>query len=127
MADVVYCVDAGLAIITNLMKGSGTEPKWIDQGTGTTPADPADTAMETPGPEDRTVGTSSRATTNEPNDTYRVVGIIAKTAAAADITEVGTLDALTAGNMGVHATFGAIHLEVGNSITWTIDTALDQA
>ena len=127
MADVVYAVDAGLAIITNLMKGSGTEPKWIDQGTGTTPAEADDTAMETPGPEDRTVGTSSRVLTNVANDTYRVVGTITKTGSAAGITEVGTLDAITGGNMGVHATFGAIHLEVGNSITWTVDTALDQA
>ena len=127
MADIVTIVDGGLAIITNRMNGGGTEPKWIDQGTGTTSPTNTDTALETPGPEARTVGVVSRVTTNTANDTYRVVGTIAKTTAAADITEVATFDALTAGNMAVRAVVGAIHLELGNSIEWTIDQILDQA
>ena len=127
MADIVTIVDGGLAIITNRMNGGGTEPKWIDQGTGTTSPTNTDTALETPGPEARTVGVVSRVTTNTAKDTYRVVGTIAKTTAAADITEVATFDALTAGNMAVRAVVGAIHLELGNSIEWTIDQILDQA
>ena len=127
MSDIVVATDSMMAIITNLITGSGTEPKYIDMGTGTTPAAASDTALETPGPEDRVAGTSSRQTTNVTNDTYRTVGTITKTTAAADITEVGSFDALTAGNIGIRATFGAIHLEVGNSIEFTIDTVLDQA
>lgn len=127
MSDVVKEVDAGLAIITNLMKGAGTEPKWIGIGTGTTPAANGDTALETPSGEARAVGTSTRQTTNVSNDTYRVVGTITKESAAADIAEAGTFDALTNGNMGVHATFGAIHLEVGNGLELTFDSVFDQA
>lgn len=127
MADVVKVTDAGMAIITNRINGSGTEPKWLDMGTGATPAANDDTALETPGPEDRNEGTPSRVATNVTDDTYRVVGTITKTTAAADITECGTFDALTGGNLSVRATFGAIHLEIGNSIEFTVDQVLDQA
>jgi len=126
MADVSVVTDAGLAIITNRMTGAGTEPKWVDMGTGTTAPTHSDTDLETPGPEARVEGTVSRVTTNVANDTYRVSATMTKETAAGDITEVGSFDALTGGNMATRTVIGSIHLEVGNSIQWQIDQVFEQ-
>lgn len=126
MADVIKMLDAGLAILTNLIKGSGTEPKYVAWGTGTTAATVTDTSLETASGEDRTSGTTTRQTTNTSNDTYRVVGTITSLSGQA-ITEVGLLDADTAGNMFMRATFDAINLNTSDSIQFTINTVFDQA
>ena len=68
MADVSLVTDVGMSIATNRMVGSGTEPKYIGWGTGTTAPVAGNTTLETPGAESRTTGTSSRATTNVTND-----------------------------------------------------------
>lgn len=111
--------NAGKAIITNRVIGSGTEPKWIGMGTGTTTAVAADTAVETE-VETRAVGTSSRVTTTVTNDTYRTVGTITATTTRA-IANAGSFDALTVGNICVHGDFAVINLANGDSIQFTID------
>lgn len=118
--------NAGRAIITNRIIGSGTEPKYIAVGTGATGADrtavAADTALSTE-VETRTEGTSSRVTTTTTNDTYRVVGTVTATASRA-IDEAGTFDASSSGNMMVSATFPVVNLLTGDSIQFTTDVVL---
>jgi hypothetical protein len=123
MADVVYCVDNGLAITVDRLLSAPThdEPKWLDMGTGATGADPTDTTLETPGPEARTVGVLSAVTTGTSDDTLQCVGTITKTGAPGAITECGQFTHLTsaAGYLYLRATFDAINLGVGDSIEFT--------
>ncbi len=128
MATTTYVVNEGLDILTNRISGSGTEPKYIAWGTGTTAAAVTDAALETESAEEsRTTGTSSRQTTNTTNDTYRVTGTVTCATSAKAITEVGLLDASSSGNLFLRSTFSAINLAVGDAITFTIDTVFDQA
>lgn len=126
MADVVKVVDGGMAIVTNRIKGAGTEPTYIGYGVGTTAAENVDTALESASAEARTNGTSTQQTTNTANDTYRVAGTIACTSSAKAITEVGLFDASSSGNMFLRGTFSAINLNVGDSIAFTINTVFNQ-
>ena len=127
MADVVKITDAGMAIVTNRIKGSGTEPKYAHWGTGTTEAANNNTALETARGESRVEGTSSRQTTNTTNDTYRLVSTITCAGSAADITEYGQFDASTDGNLFIRGTFTAEELQVGDSIEFTCDAVFNQA
>lgn len=120
-------LNGGLDIITNRIKGSGTEPKFIGWGTGTTAAVATNTGLETARAEARTDGTSTRQTTNTANDTYRVVGTITAVGTSAAITEVCLFDALTAGNAFSRDVFSVVNCAVGESIEFTIDTVQDQA
>lgn len=113
---------AGKAIITNRIIGSGTEPKYIGWGTGTTTAAVGDTALTTEdvtGGYARVSGTGTRVTTSQTNDTYQVVGTLTAGAALA-IAEAGTFDAATTGNICVHGNFTAITLAASDSIAFTI-------
>jgi len=129
-ADVVKVVDNGLAVTTDRLLDSpaGAEPKWIDMGTGVTPAADADTVLETPGPETRVVGVMTQETTTVTDDTLQVVGTITCDTGAKDITECGLFTHLssTTGFLYLHATFDSIHLEIGNSIEFTIKVKYDQ-
>ena len=127
MADVVKVTNGGLGIVTNRIKGSGTEPKYVGWGTGTTAADVTDTGLETARAEARTTGTSTQQTTTTTNDTYQVVGSITCASTAAAITEVALFDADTSGNLFLRATFSAINVSVGDSIEFTIKTQFDQS
>lgn len=109
----------GRAITVNRIRGLGTEPVHVGWGTGTVAPVDGDTALGTAAPEARVTGTPSIVTTTTTNDTHRVVGTIAATAARA-ITEVGVFDAATAGNMFIRATFPAINVVSGDSIQFTI-------
>lgn len=126
MPDVVVVTDVGMGIITNRVKGAGTEPNHIGWGTGVTAAAAGNTALETARAEARTAGTSTREQTNVTNDTYQVVGTITASGSAAAITEVGLFDASTAGNMFLRGTFDAINVNVGDSIQFTIKSVFDQ-
>lgn len=126
MADVIKMLNGGLGIITNRIKGAGTEPKYVAWGTGTTAAVETNTALETESAEDRTEGTSTQQTTTTSNDTYQVIGTITSLSTQA-ITEVGLLDASSGGNAFMRATFDAINLNADDSIQFTIKTVLDQA
>lgn len=117
--------NAGAAIITNRIIQSGTAPKNIGWGTGATAAAVTDTALQTEvAPTTaggRTVGTESRVTTTVTNDTYQVAGTVTATLAGPTaITETGLFDAVTAGNLLIHAVFAAINTLVGDSIVFTI-------
>lgn len=119
MATVV--TNAGLDIVTNRIKGAGTEPNWIDWGTDATAAAATDTALGVPGGEARVSGTSTRETTSVANDTYRVVGTMTEGGAGATIAEAGLFDASTAGNMFVSADFTGVALNNGESIQFTFN------
>jgi hypothetical protein len=113
-------VNTGRAIITNRLKGSGTEPSAIGIGTGTTAVTLTDTALGGE-VETRTAGTSTRTTTSTTNDTYQVVGTITATGSRT-IGEVGLFDSTTvAGSSlfvrGVLAS--TVSLASGDSITVT--------
>ena len=112
--------NAGKDIITNRIKGAGTEPNYVAMGTGSTAEAATQTALVTE-VETRTAGTSTRQTTTTTNDTYRVVGAVAATTARA-ITESGLFDASTTGNMLCRGVFTVINLANGDSInfTWNI-------
>jgi len=111
---------AGKAIVTNRITGAGTEPKYVAWGTGAGTAAVGDTTLFTEAPEARTNGTSSRVTTTQPNDTYRVVGTITASAGRT-ITNAGTFDAAAAGNICVKGDFSGIVLSLGDSIQFTVD------
>jgi len=125
MADVVKVVDTGLAKITDLLAAVTTVcPGWVGWGTGTTAPVVGNTGLETPSAEARTVGTKTQQTTTTTNDTYQVVALITALSAQA-ITEVGVFDALTSGNLFLRATFSAINVSIGDTITFTIKTVFD--
>lgn len=112
-------VNAGKDIITNRIKGSGTEPLWVAWGTGAGTAAATDTTLFTESAEARTSGTSTRQTTTTTNDTYQVVGTIVATATRA-ITNAGLLDASSSGNLFVKGDHGTINLSTGDAIQYTI-------
>lgn len=126
MADTIYVVNNGLGIITNRIMGSGTEPKYIGWGTGSTPATATDTGLQTAGTESRASGTSSRVQTSTANDTYQVVGTVTCSGSAKAITEVALYDASTAGVCFLHGTFSPINVNVGDSIQFTIKSVFNQ-
>lgn len=114
--------NAGKDIVTNRILGSGTEPKFVAIGTGAGTAAITDTTLFTE-VETRTSGTSSRQTTTTTNDTYQTQGTITATAPRA-VTNAGSFDASSAGNMNVKGDFSTINLATGDSIQLTIKLAL---
>lgn len=126
MADVALVTNAGLGVATNRIKGVGTEPKYIDWGTGTTLPNVTDIALETPGAEARVAGTSTRVQTTVANDTYQVVGEITCTGVAKAITEAGLFDAASAGTLFGRGTFSPINVSVGDSIQFTAKVLFEQ-
>ena len=121
----VVITNAGLAIITNRLRGSGTEPKYVAIGTSATTAAVSDTALGTE-VETRTDGTSSQQTTTATSDTYRVVGTVTATGSRA-VTEAGLFDASSTGNMFLSADFATINLASGDSIQITANTVFADA
>lgn len=113
---------AGKAIVTNRLKGSGTEPLYIGWGTGAGTAATSDTSLfteDTTGGYARATGTSSRVTVSQTNDAYQVVGTLTA-GAALTITNAGTFDASTSGNCCVKGDFTGIALASGDSIQFTV-------
>lgn len=129
-------VNGGKGIITNRIKGSGTEPVYIGWGTGVqTTALSTDTTL---GPTTverdvdlsgtsgtRTTGTSSQQTTTTTNDTYRVTGTRTATGAGT-VTCAGLFDNATigSGTMFLKGDFTGIGLSSGDSIAFTINCVL---
>lgn len=97
------------------------EPKFIGIGTGATTAArtavAGDTALSTE-VETRATGTESVVTTTVTNDTMQIVGTVTATTTRA-VTECGTFDASTVGNMGISATIATINLVSGDSVQLT--------
>lgn len=130
MATVI--VNGGLDIVTNRLKGSGTEPLNIGWGTGAGTAAVADTTLfteklvdlSTSAGTDHTAGTSSRVTTNTTNDTYQVAGTRTATGAGT-VTNAGLFDAASGGNLFLKGDFTGIGLASGDSIAFTIKAIFD--
>jgi hypothetical protein len=110
--------NSGKAIVTNRIKGAGTEPAYVAMGTGAGTAAATDTTLFTE-VETRTAGTSTQQTTTVTNDTYQVVGTVTATTTRA-ITNAGLFDASSAGNLFVKGDFATINLATGDSIQFTI-------
>ena len=113
-------VNAGKAIVTNRIKGSGTEPVYVAWGTGAGTTAATDTTLFTE-TGTRTSGTSTQQTTSVTNDTYQVVGTMTAGGTLA-ITNAGLFDASTSGNLFVKGDFSTINLSSGDSIQFTIKT-----
>ncbi len=109
--------NAGKAIVTNRIKGSGTEPNYVGIGTGAGTAAITDTTLFTE-VETRVAGTSTQVTTTVTNDTYQVVGTITATSVRA-VTNAGLLDAVSSGNLFMKGDFSVINLASGDSIQLT--------
>lgn len=124
MATVV--TNAGRDILTNRIKGSGTEPLNIGWGTGAGTAGVTDTTLfteklvdlSTSAGTDHTVGTSSRVTTTVTNDTYQVTATRTATGAGT-VTNAGQFDAASGGNLFLKGDFTGIGLASGDSIAFT--------
>jgi len=114
---------AGKAIVTNLLIGSGTVPKWLGLGVGATGADRTaavgDTALSSQ--TGSRVGTNNptRTTTTVANDTWNLSQTFTASGAVA-IDEAGIFDASTSGNMFFSATFPVVNLLSGDSITVSV-------
>jgi hypothetical protein len=131
-----FVVDGGLDIVTNRIKGAGTEPLNIGWGTGTqTTTTRADTGLgpttveklvdlTTSAGTDHTVGASTRQTSNTTNDTYQVIGTRTATGAGA-VTVAGLFDAASGGNLFLKGDFAAINLGIGDAIQFTIKAVFD--
>lgn len=115
--------NAGKALTTNRLKGSGTEPNYVAWGTGAGTAAAADTTLFTEASEARVAGTSTQQTTAVTNDTYQVVGTLTCAGAGKTITNAGLFDASSAGNMAMKGDFTGIALNVGDAIQFTMKIA----
>jgi hypothetical protein len=113
-------VNTGKAVVTNRIKGSGTEPNYVAWGTGGGTTAATDTTLFTE-TGTRVAGTSTQQTTSTTNDTYQVVGT--QTAGGSlTITNAGLFDASTSGNLFVKGDFSGIALTSGDSIQFTFKT-----
>lgn len=112
--------NAGKALTTNRIKGSGTEPSYVAWGTGAGTAAIADTTLFTEASEARVAGTSTQQTTTTTSDTYQVVGTLTVAGSGKTITNAGLFDASTSGNLFLKGDFTGIALNVGESIQFTL-------
>ena len=124
MATVV--TNTGRGIVTNRLKGAGTEPLNIGWGTGAGTAAVTDITLYTEalvslaaGSTDHTAGTSTQQTTTVTNDTYQVVGTRTATGAGT-VTNAGLWDAASGGNLFLKGDFTGIGLASGDSIQFTV-------
>lgn len=113
-------VNTGRAIITNRIKGAGTEPNFVSVGTGAGTTALTDTTLFTE-VETRVAGTSTQQTTSTTNDTYQVIGTVSITATRA-LTNAGLFDAVSSGNLFAKGDFATINLISGDSLqeTWKV-------
>lgn len=111
-------VNTGKAVITNYLNGgAATQPKYVAWGTGAGTTAATDTTLfsETGS---RVTGTTTQQTTSTTDDTFQVVGT--QTAGAGvTITNAGTFDANTSGNLFIKGDFTGIALNSGDSIQFT--------
>ncbi len=123
MATVV--TNTGRGIVTNRIKGSGTEPLNAGWGTGAGTAGVTDTTLfgevlvnGTSGGTDHTAGVSTQQTTTVTNDTYQVVATRSATGSVA-VTNMGLFDAASGGSLFLKGDFSVINLASGDSIQAT--------
>lgn len=119
-------VNGGKDIVTNRIKGAGTEPLNIGWGTGAGTTAATDSTLfteklvdlSTSAGTDHTAGTSTRQTTTTTNDTYQVVGTRTATGAGT-VTNAGLFDAASGGNLFMKGDFTGIGLSSGDAIQFT--------
>jgi len=116
-------VNTGRAVITNRIKGSGTEPNYVAWGTGAGTTGATDTTLFTESSSattlgTRTTGTSTQQTTTTTNDTYQVIGTMTSNATQT-ITNAGLFDAVSSGNLFIKGDFTGIPLASGDAIQFT--------
>jgi hypothetical protein len=127
-----FVVDGGLDIVTNRIKGAGTEPLNVGWGTAAGTTARTDTTLfteklvdlTTSAGTDHTAGTSTRQTTNTANDTYQVVATRTATGAGT-VTNAGLFDAASGGNLFLKGDFTGIGLASADSIQFTIKAIFD--
>lgn len=121
-------VATGRAIVTNRLRGSGTEPVYIGWGTAAGTTASGDTTLFTEKDVDlsatsgtRTTGTSSQVTTSTTNDTWQLTGTRTATGAGT-VTNAGCFDNATiaSGNLFLKGDFTGIPLSSSDSIAFTI-------
>ena len=120
-------VNGGKGIVTNRVKGAGTEPVNMGWGTGAGTTAAADTTLfteklvdlTTSAGTDHTVGTSTQQTTTTTNDTYQVVATRTATGAGT-VTNAGLFDAASGGTLFLKGDFTGIGLASGDSILFTV-------
>lgn len=125
MATTTVLTTAGKAVLTNTLVSLGTQPKYVAIGTGVHTAAVGDTALTTEVTTGnwagyaRATGTASQVTTSVTNDTFQIQGSLTSpgTTDPIAITEAGTFDASTSGNMCVESTFSAINLSINDQLT----------
>jgi hypothetical protein len=122
-------VNGAHAVTTNLVSGiGGTVPKNIGWGTGVGTAAITDTTLfteklvdlSTSAGTDHTVGSVSRTTTTNTNDTFQVTGTRTATGAGT-VTNAGTFDAASGGTLYIKGDFTGQALGVGDAIAFTIN------
>ena len=112
-------VNTGKAIVTNYLNGgAATQPKYVAWGTGAGTTAATDTTLFTE-TGTRVSGTTTPQTTSTTNDTFQVVGTLTASGSVT-ITNAGTFDASTSGNLFVKGDFTGIALNSGDSIQFTV-------
>lgn len=116
-------VTAGKGLIAGRINGVGSPaaPTYMAIGTGTTAAAAGDTALQTEATGngyDRVSGTASTVTTDVTNDTNQLVASWTVTSSKA-ITEMGILNAASAGTLLVRNVFSAYTLQNGDTFEIT--------
>ncbi len=119
MATII--VNTGRAVVTNRMKGAGTEPLFMAWGTGAGTAGATDTTLFTEAAETRVSATTTQQTTTTTNDTWRAVGTITVASTGKTITNMGLFDASTSGNLFFKTDFAGLPLNVGDAIAFTVN------
>lgn len=121
-----FVVNGGLGIVTNRLKGAGTEPLNVGWGTGAGTTAKTDTTLFTEalvslsaGTTDHTAGTSTQQTTTTTSDTYQVVATRTATGAGT-VTNAGLWDAASGGTLFLKGDFTGIGLASGDSIQFTV-------
>src|SRR5579864_652492 len=121
----VLQVNAGRAVVTNLIVAVATQPKWGAWGTGAGTTAAADTTLfteDTTGGYARISATFTQQTTTTTNDTAQAVYTITAKAALG-ITNAGLFDALTVGNLWLKGDFSVINVAINDTITFTFKVA----
>ena len=111
-------VNTGKAVVTNYLNGgAATQPKYVAWGTGSGTTAATDTTLFTE-TGSRVSGTTTQQTTSTTNDTFQVVGTLTASGSVT-ITNAGTFDASTSGNLFVKGDFTGVPLNSGDSIQFT--------
>lgn len=119
MANGIKICKTGIKNFNDRRRGTGTEPVYIDAGTGTTTPTTSDTALQTPFGGSRVTATSSTVTVTDAGDTWQLAGTIPFTSTLA-ITEFGNFDASSSGNIDCHSVFSAYNVVSGDLIAFTL-------